>query len=432
MKEESSFPDADLLIRNVKVLWPGSQYDGQTLDLSLHKGVVEKIGEGIEAEADQKILEQEGLHLSPGWFDMQANFRDPGNEEKEDLISGSRAAMQGGYTSLLLMPSTDPPIDHKGMVEDIRARTKGLPLNVHPAGTLSMGRKGSGIAELFDMKRAGALAFTDDRQPVSDSGLLTNALWYARTIGAPILSFPDDPNISRFGVMNEGELSTRLGMKGVPAMSERIAIERDLQLLEYTGGKLHFSTISTIGGLEKIREAKKNGLDLSCDVSVHHLYFEEERLRGFSPLYKFMPPLRDAETIAALKEGLKDGTIDHISSLHEPQAEEDKRVEFEVAAHGAPSLETAFGAARKVLEKELDIEELLKLFSEGPRKLLGVPLPELKEGTELEATLFDPQKKWSCERETRRSKAYRSPYEGEELLGKALGTVQNGFFHSAT
>ena len=432
MNERFDTLNADLLIRNARILWPGSEHDGNVSDISLKGGRIEKIGNELKASENQKDLQQDRLHISPGWMDLNADFRDPGGEEKEDLESGIRAAMQGGYTRALLMPSTDPPVDHRGAVEDLKARSRGNPLTVHPAGCLSKRREGKDLTELFDMQSSGALAFTDGRRPVEDAGLLTNALCYAKTFQGKIFLYPDDPTVSRFGVMNEGELSMRLGMKGIPHMSERIAVDRAFHLLDHADGQLHFSTISTPEALDRIRTAKKEGLNVTCDVSAHHLYFEEERLRGFSPLFKLMPPLRDAESVKELRKGVLDGTIDHISSLHEPHAEEDKRVEFEAAAYGAPGLETSFGAVNKVLKDDLPLEELLRSFSEAPRRLLGMELPILEEGADLEATLFDPDREWTCTREELRTKAYRSPYEGETLLGKALGTVHNGLYHSCT
>ncbi len=432
MKEEQDIRNADLMLRKVRIVWPGSDHDGQELDISVKKGQVEQIGVDLEASGDQNELRQEGLHISPGWMDLNANFRDPGNEEREDLASGIGAAMQGGYTRALIMPATVPPIDHRGAVEDLKARSKGYPFTLHPAGTLSKHREGEDIAELFDMQRSGALAFTDARRPVNDAGLLMNALYYAKTFDGRILTYPDDPTISRQGVMNEGALSMRLGMKGIPHMSEGIAVDRALSLLEYTEGKLHFSTLSTPEALDRVRKAKKEGLQVSCDVAAHHLYFDEEQLKDFSPLFKLMPPLRDVESSKELRKAVTDGTVDHVCSLHEPHAEEDKRVEFEIAAYGAPGLETCFGAARTVLKDELPTGRLIESFTRAPRELLGLGMPVLEEGIELEATLFQPDLEWTWERERSKSKAYRDPYEGERLIGKPLGTVHQGQFHSSS
>ncbi len=420
---------ADLLIRNARIVWPGSPYNGQSLDISVKNGVVESLGEGLESSGEQALIEGDNLHLSPGWMDMNVDFRDPGHEEKEDLHSGILSAMQGGYTRVLTMPSTDPPIDHRGAVKDLIARSSGYPLTLHPSGCLSQKREGEDIAELFDMKRAGAIAFTDGRRPVTDAGLLTNALWYSKGFDGRILIYPDDPTISRYGVMHEGELSIRLGMKGIPSMSEVIAVDRALHLLAYTDGRLHFSTLSTREAIERVQKAKKEGLKVSCEVSAHHLYFQEEKLRGFSSRFKIMPPLRDGDTVEALREGVANGTVDHICSLHEPQAEEDKKVEFEVAAYGAPGTETSFGAARKAFGEQMEVEALIGLFTEKPRELLGLQKPELEEGCSLEATLFDPDQEWVCHREKLCSKAYRSPYEGESLLGRPLGTVHQSLYH---
>lgn len=431
MKEPSTPKNADILIKKARILWPGSEHHDKELDLSVRGGSVEKMGEKLEASADQKLIQHDRLHLSPGWMDLNCHFRDPGEEEKEDLHSGIGAAMQGGYTRGLVMPSTTPPIDHRGAVEDLRSRSRDYPFTLHPAGALSKGREGRDIAELYDMQRAGASAFTDGRRPVTDAGLLTNALLYARTFDGRILLYPDDPTVSRNGVMHEGELSIKLGMKGVPGISERIAVDRALHLLRYTEGNLHFSTISTFEALESIRAAKQEGLQVTCDVAAHHLFFDEERVRGFSSLFKVMPPLRHHSHVEALKEGVRDGTIDHICSLHEPQAEEDKRVEFDVAGYGIPGLETAFGASRSALYDELPLERLIDRLSIRPRLILGMKAPELKEGVELEATLFDPEEKWTCHAEDLRTKAYRSPYLEEELMGRPLGTVHRGLFQSA-
>ncbi len=419
-------PTMDLLLRSATIIDPASIHNGATRDIRIKDGTISEIGENLKAEDKTESIEAEGLHVSPGWFDMHVNFRDPGYEHKEDLVSGAAAAAQGGFTGVAVMPSTNPVTDSKGGVDYLVNRSRSLPVNLHPVGALSNRLEGNDIAGMFDMFQAGAVAFSDDRHPVMDTGLMTNALLYVTNFNGLVISYPDDKTISRDGKMNEGAISTQLGLKGIPELAEELHITRDLYLLEYTGSRLHFSPVSTPRSVDLIRKAKEQGLNITCEVTAHHLLLDEEYLSEYDSNYKVMPPLRSKTTIEALREGLKDGTIDHITSDHAPEDPETKRVEFDRAAFGIIGLESAFGAARTATKKFLSLEELIDRLAIRPRRTLGLDVPAVQEGAEAELTLFAPDQEWEFGEDHIRSRSRNTPFLGTRFTGKPLGIINKG------
>ena len=319
----------NLLIRSATITDPNSPYNGQVADVLIEKGIITKIAPGLDADAE--LIEAEGKHLSPGFFDLNCNIGELGLETKEDLKTGTAAAAAGGFTGIALMPNTIPPVHSKAEIEYLVNRAKRNLVDVYPLGSISHKREGKDLAEMFDMFLSGARAFTDGNRPVQDAGLMERALLYAQGFDALILSYPEDTAIAGKAKVNEGEISTILGMKGIPPLAEELMIARDLYLAEYTGSRIHFSTISTTRSVELIREAKRKGLEVTCDVAAHHLVLTDEALLGFDSLYKVKPPLRTRDDVKALLKGLKDGTIDAIVSQHTPHEVEFKAVEFEVA-----------------------------------------------------------------------------------------------------
>src|SRR6195952_5988245 len=333
----------NLLIKSVTIIDPNSPYNRQVADVLIENGIIIKIAPGLEAGAE--MIEAKGKYLSPGFFDLNCNIGELGLETKEDLKTGTLAAAAGGFTGLALMPNTVPPVHSKAEIEYLLNRAKGNLVDVYPLGALSHKREGKGLAELYDMFLSGAKAFTDGNHPVQDAGLMERSLLYTKGFGALIMSYPEDTAIAGKAKVHEGEMSTLLGMKGIPSLAEELMIARDLYLAEYTESKIHFSTISTVRSVELIRDAKKKGLRVTCDVAVHHLLLTDEALMGFDSQYKVKPPLRTKKDVSALIKGLKDGTIDAIVTQHTPHEVEFKDVEFEMAEYGIIALQTAFSTA---------------------------------------------------------------------------------------
>src|SRR6201996_4464669 len=362
----------NLLIKSATITDPNSPYNGQTVDILIEKGIITKIAADIET--DVEVVDAEGKHISPGFFDLNCNIGELGLETKEDLYTGTKAAAAGGFTGIALMPNTIPPVHSKAEIEYLLNRAQKNLVDVYPLGTISHKREGKDLAEMYDMHLSGAKAFTDGNKPVQDAGLMERALLYAQGFDGLVFSYPEDTAIAGKAKVNEGEISTLLGMKGIPPLAEELMIARDLYLAEYTGSRIHFSTISTTRSVELIREAKRKGLEITCDVAAHHLILTDEALTGFDSLYKVKPPLRTQDDVDALIAGLKDGTIDAIVSQHTPHEVEFKDVEFEVAEFGIIGLQTAFSLA---LKAGLDIELIVQKMAIGPRQVLNIEVPTI-------------------------------------------------------
>ncbi len=415
----------NVLIKQATVVDPNSKWNGKQVDILVEDGKISAISEKINAKADE-VVEFENLHVSPGWFDMHVNFCDPGHEYKEDLSSGVKAAIAGGFTGVGLMPSTTPPVSTKAQVEYVINKTKSGAVDVLPCGTLSENRDGEQLSEMYDMKAAGAIAFTDDKQPVAHSGLMSRALLYTKNFGGLVLSYPFDKTAQLNGQMNEGVTSTMLGLEGIPNLAEELQVTRDLYLTEYTDSSMHFSTISTPRALDLIAEAKESGISVSCDVAVHNLVLNDEAVTSFDSNFKVVPPLRSEEDRLMLIEGLKDGTIDVISSDHTPEDVEHKNVEYGAASPGIIGLQTLFGLAVTHLSGVLSLEELICKISINPRTILKLDLPIVQEGFEANLTLFDPAKEWVFSKDDVVSKSKNTPFDNCELVGKPLAIYNRG------
>lgn len=415
------------LIKQIKILDSSSPHHGKTKDVLIESGVIKKISEANSiTEKVDKTIDGKGKHLSIGWFDLHVNFREPGFEYKEDLLSGCKAAAAGGFTGVLCMPSTFPPIQSKSEIELITTKTKNELVDVYPAGVLSVNREGKDLSEMYDMKCAGALAFTDDKKSVQDSGLMLRALMYSKNFNALILSHADDKNISAHGQMNEGVMNTQLGLKGIPSIAEETMIVRDLFLARYAETKIHFSTISSAMSVELIREAKKGGINVTCDVAAHQLLLDDSLLSDFDTNYKVNPPFRSKEDIEALKKAVADGTIDAICSDHSPEDVERKKKEFDHAAFGIIGLETAFAVANTAMKKSIALEKLIETFTVNPRKILSLAIPTIKEGEQANLTMFDSEIEWTFEEQHIKSKSKNTPFIGTTLKGKAVAVFNKG------
>ncbi len=414
-----------LFIEAAKIIDRGSKYHNQIVDLYINNGKIEQIGKKLKALEGVDTFTYRNLHLSPGWLDLRANFSDPGNEHKETLESGIKAAAAGGFTAVVLSPATEPVVDSKSIVEYILNKSKNSIVDLYPTGSVSKGLKGEELAELNDMHLAGAIAFTDDKSSIQNPNLLKVALLYCKSFDGLIMSFADHKDLSYKGMMHEGEKSTHLGLKGIPALAEEIIINRDLYLVEYTEGKLHFNTVSTSGSVDLIKEAKKKGLKITADVGAAHLLLDDSNLEDFDSRFKVQPPFRDKKHIQALIKGLKSGAIDAICSDHQAEDIENKKREFDYAAFGIINLQTAYAAANTALKGKLEIEEIIEKLSHQPRKILGLETIEIKEGATANLTLFDPDLEWTLEKKAILSKSFNSPFIGMKLIGKALGVINN-------
>lgn len=412
----------NLLIKSATIIDPNSPFHQQVADILIEKGFISKIAPNLEADAE--LIEADGQYVVPGFFDLNCNIGELGLETKEDLHTGTAAAAAGGFTGVALMPNTAPPVHSKSEVEYLLNRAKKNLVDVYPLGTISHKREGKDLAEMYDMFLSGAKAFTDGNRPVQDAGLMERALLYAQGFDALILSYPEDTAIAGKAKVNEGEISTYLGMKGIPPLAEELMIARDLYLAEYTGSRIHFTTISTTRSVELIREAKKKHIEVTCDVAAHHLVLTDEALTGFDSLYKVKPPLRTQDDVDALLKGLKDGTIDAIVSQHTPHEVEFKDVEFEVAEFGIIGLQTAFSLA---LKAGLDIDTIVKKMSVNPRQILNIDIPVIAEGKEVNIALLDPNAEWEYTKNNNRSKSYNSPFIGQNLKGKVMLTCNNNY-----
>jgi dihydroorotase len=411
-----------ILIQSATILHPDSVFNGKKTNILVDNGIISGVDGNLVADEETEVIDGEGKFISPGFFDLNANFGEPGYETAEDLKSGSDAAAYGGFTGVAVHPNTQPPVDSKAGISYTISKTKGSLVDLFPLGCISQKQEGKDLAELYDMKQAGAVAFTDGTHAVTDSGLMSRALLYAKGINALIFSYPEDVAIAGKGKMNEGVMSTLLGMKGIPSLAEELMIVRDLYLAEYNESKIHFSTISTEHSVELIREAKKQGLQVSCDVAAHHLVLSEQELEGFDSNYKVKPPLRTSKDIAALHEGIKDGTIDAIVSQHTPFEVEFKNVEFEIAGFGIIGLQTVLPL---LLKAGLKPEEIVEKLAINPRRILGLRAPGFEEGEVANFVLFDTEKEWIFDASSNRSKSANSPYLGQKLKGGIEVVVNN-------
>jgi dihydroorotase len=413
-----------ILLRSALIVDKNSSHNGKRTDILIEGGEIVQIKSGIKTDDKIKVVEKANLHVSPGWMDMQADFCDPGYEHKEDIESGISAAANGGFTAVAIMPSTNPPLHSKSQIEYVKNKAKGALVDVYPLGSLSHKLEGKDLSEMYDMKLAGAVAFTDDKKPVADSGLVLRALQYAENIGSVVVLHHNEISISNGGQINEGEQSTLLGLKGIPALAEELMLERNLSILSYTGGRMHVATVSSKRSVELIREAKSKGLNVTAGVSVNNLYMDEGKLKDFDTNYKLDPPLRTREDIEALKKGLSNGTIDVVVSDHRPHDIESKDLEFDLASFGSTGIETAYSALQTSIGKRISIEDLVELLSVNPRKILSLPIPVIEEGNKANLTLFDPALAWKVNSNHFQSKSINSPLLGADLIGKVIGVIK--------
>ncbi|HEY5462470.1 MAG TPA: dihydroorotase [Hanamia sp.] len=408
-----------VLIKNATILSPSSPFHGKNKHIFIDNGIISKISSNLKVTAD-KIINAKGLCVSIGWMDCFANFCDPGQEFKETLESGANAAAAGGFTEVMLIPNTQPVVYNKSQVEYLIQKGKSLPVTIRPIGAITKNGEGKELSEMFDMHNTGATAFSDGLNPVQSSGVLQKGLEYILAIDGIIIQLPDDKTIGTYGLMNEGVISTKLGLQGKPALSEELMIARDIELARYTNSKIHFTGVSTHKSLELIAAAKKEKLHVTCSVTPYHLFFCEDDLKEYDTNLKVNPPLRTKKDRDALLKGIKNGTIDFIASHHQPQDWDHKVCEFQYAKNGMETLESVFGAAGIC---GISTETFVKMQTENIRKIFNLSSPSIAEGEKANLSLFVSDKEFIFEEKYIFSKSKNNAFTGKKLKGKVIGII---------
>ena len=415
-----------ILITSAKLILPEHEFNGQNVDILIKDGVIADINKTITtAEKNVEIVNAEGAILTAGFFDLNVNIGEPGYETKEDVRSGTSAASAGGFTGIAVHPNTSPAIQSRVEVSLLVNTAKGNIVDVHPIGAISKKREGNELAELYDMQINGAIAFCDGNRSVQQAGLMGRALLYSKGFDGLIISFAEDESVAGGNQMNEGVMSTYLGMKGIPNLAESLMVSRDLYLAEYNEAPIHFTTISTAESVDLIKKAKAKGIKVTCDVAAHNLVYTDDEIVGFDSNYKVSPPLRTKKDVKALLKGLKEGVIDTVVSQHTPQEIEYKNVEFHIAKNGIIGLQTVLPF---LLKAGLTEEQIVDKLVIGSRRVLGLEIPKIQKGEKANLVVFNPDEKWTFDERSNKSKCKNSPVFGTELIGKVKLTVNNGQF----
>lgn len=410
-----------IIIREAKIIDSKSPFHNQVVDVKINDGILEKIGTNLSPSDDYKEIKQSNLHLSQGWFDSSVSFGEPGFEDRETIANGLNVAAKSGFTAVALQPNSAPILDNQSQILFVKQKANDTATDLFPIGALTKNSEGTDLAELYDMKNAGAIAFGDYGKSLSNANLLKIGLQYVQDFDSLVIAFCQDEKIKGSGVVNEGIVSTRLGLKGIPNLAEELIVARNLFLLEYTGGKLHIPTISTAKSVELIRNAKAKGLKVTCSVAVHNLVLTDEKLEGFDTRFKVAPPLRTDNDRIALISGILDNTIDTITSDHNPMDIEHKKMEFDLAKNGTIGLESAFGALLTVLPVEKVVEKLT--FG---KSIFGIKEYTIKEGNPANLSFFNQDETWTFTKENIQSKSKNSAFLGQEMKGKAYGIYNQG------
>lgn len=411
-----------VLIKQARIIDPSSPYNETTQDILVESGIIKNIAGKIE-NGDNTTITGSGLHVSPGWVDIFANFCDPGFEFRETLESGSAAAAAGGFTDVFVIPNTKPVTDNKSQVEYLSRSQGTLHAIIHPIGAVSRNAEGKDLAEMYDMRNSGAIAFSDGTNPVQSAGLLLKALQYVKAFNGVIIQIPDDKSVGSNGLIHEGIISTRLGLAGKPIMAEELLVARDIKLVRYAESKLHFTGITSPRSLEYIKRAKDAGLSVTCSVTPYHLFFNDEDLQDYDTNLKVYPPLRSSKEQTALQAAVADGTIDCIATHHMPLDYDSKVLEFEYAKNGMIGLETCYPALKTILPGVSE-KRWVEMLSFNPRKIFGLGQPVINKNEKACLTIFSPGGKTKIDKSFFYSKSVNSPFIGRELNGSVSGTVQ--------
>ena len=410
----------DIIIKNARIIDPYGTYHQQDKSLKISNGIIKEIADSIPETEKDMLIDIPNLHVSFGWIDSSVSFGEPGFEERETIAHGLEVAAKSGFTHICLNPNTEPVIDNQAVVNLVLGKAKGATTTLLPIGALTKNSAGNDMAEMFDMKNTGAIAFGDYKKSMDSANLLKICLQYTQNFDARVIAYACDKDIKGKGVVNEGVVSTQMGLKGIPDLAEEIVIARNLYLLEYTGGKMHIPTVSTQTSIALIKAAKAKGLDVTCSVAVHNLVLNDEVLNSFDTRYKVMPPLKDEITRKALIDAVLDNTIDCITTDHQPWDIEHKKLEFDLAKDGTIGFESAFGALQNILPLEVVIQKLL-----GAYKIFTHIEPKIDINSQVNLTLFNPDENYTFSAENILSKSKNSAFLQQKMKGKALGTINN-------
>lgn len=419
-----------LIIHGCRLMDPTSGIDWPKASVVVEGGkIAQLVRDGAKMSGEgAKTISAAGLTLTPGWIDTQVRLGEPGLTRKETIRTGTEAASRGGFTSVLCLASTVPANDSAYTHSFIQSKVKqDSKVRVFPIGALSKGREGEELSDMGLLKESGLVAVSDSPKSVSSAYLMRKAMDYAKRFELPVVSFPEDSSLRGKGVMNEGLYSTKLGLRGIPKAAEEIIVQRDILLSEWTGAQLHLAPITTAGSVRAVREAKAKGLRISAATTLHHLCLTDDRVQGYDSQFKVFPPLREEADVQALLEGLEDGTIDVLTSDHDPQSIEDTQTDFESAEAGIAGLETAMGLGLTLVhQRKLRLETLVRAFTHGPSQVFGLPKAELKVGASADFTVFDAGAKWVVDKTQFRSKGRNNPFEGWPLVGRSIMTIVDG------
>lgn len=422
-----------LIIAGGKVIDPASGLE-ETADIYILSGKILKIeskrlisGKKLKSSFGE-VIDARGKFVVPGLIDMHVHLREPGREDEETILSGSQAAVSGGFTSICCMPNTHPPLDNQEQIKFVLEKAREAACHVYPVGAITKKQEGKELAEIGDMVQAGAIAVSDDGLPVMNSEIMRRAMEYTKMFDILVIEHCEDLSLSANGVMNESFVSTSLGLPGIPSISEEIMVYRDIRLAEYTGAKVHIAHVSTAGSVELIREAKKKNIQVTCEVTPHHFTLTDDCVKTFDTNYKMKPPLRTRADVDALKEGLKDGTIDCIATDHAPHSSEEKETEFDQAPFGIVGLETALGlVVSELIEKGvLSWTQAIAKMTVNPAKILGLDTARIKGGYPADLTIIDPKASWTVDVSKFRSKSRNSPFGGRKMKGRVVCTIVGG------
>ena len=416
-----------LLLKGARVIDPAVNLDAP-MDVLVEDGKIAGCKPGIKAPSGATVLDLAGMIVVPGLIGMHTHLREPGYEYRETVASGAAAAVAGGFTSIACMPNTRPVNDNRSVTEFILRKAAEANLaNIYPIGAISMNSDGKQMTEFWDLREAGIVALSDDGNPVMDAALMRRAMEYADSLNLPVIQHCEDKNLSAGGLMNEGYPSTLLGLPGIPAIAEEIMVARDILIAEYTGTRIHFAHVSTVGSVRLIRDAKKRGLQVTAETAPHYFTLTDESLRDYDTNYKVSPPLRGKTDVSAVKEGLADGTLDAIACDHAPHGRTDKEVEFEYAANGISGLETSLGLSLSLVhEGVLSWPELIAKMSCNPARILNLPKGTLAKGADADITVIHPELAWSVDAAAFHSLGKNSPFSGRKLKGRAVLTIVGG------
>ena len=406
----------NVFVKNVKIIDPNSEWHNKTVDVCVHNGIIKDIGSGLVNAANYQIIEVANLHLSQGWFDTSVCFGEPGFEERETINNGLNIAAVSGFTAVALQPNTHPVIDNQSQIQFVKQKAIDCATELYPIGALSKNSEGTDLAELFDMKNAGAIAFGDYNKAIDNANFLKIALQYAQDFDGLIIAYSENQKLKGKGIVNEGVIATQLGLKGISNAAEEVEVARNLMLLEYTGGKLHITTISTAKSVALISAAKEKGLKVTCCVAVHNLVLTDEKLVGFDTRYKVLPPLRTEDDRKALLDGVLNNTIDCITSDHNPIDIEHKKMEFDQAKNGTIGLESAFSALLTVLPVEVIVDKLT-----CGRVIFEIESSTIKIGNKADISLFTTDNEWLFTKQSIVSKSKNSAFLNYPMKGKVIG-----------